>query len=313
MANRYVVKYLTHQERLAVVRPEGVKAEIEAWLASINQQMSVFRKDSDISRFNALKAGQALVIAPEFARVLREAQRLHQETEGGLDITLAPLIDAWGYGVHSASDVPDACILAHLRAAVGMEKFSLESSDGQHVLLKHDSDMRLDVSAIAKGYAVDGIAKILDDLGIDNYLVDIGGEMRARGVNAQARPWRVAVENPVQAAQSVVVSLDNQCIATSGNYRHCRRDASGRLVHHVISPVSLAPTAADVLSVSVIADSVMRADGLATGLYTLGIKRALALADAHQWAICFLIMGARNQVECHCSAAFLPFLMEEML
>ncbi|MDY4593780.1 MAG: FAD:protein FMN transferase [[Pasteurella] aerogenes] len=311
MANRYTVKYLTHQATLAEGIPKKLQENLEVWLEAINQQMSVYRDDSTISHFNQLKAGEGLDIGIEFAEVVRAAQRLHRQTEGGLDITLAPLIDFWGYGAKSSSSPADE-VLTRLHAMVGMDKFSLQTREGKPFLQKQHSEVRIDVSAIAKGYAVDGMAHILDTFSIDNYLIDIGGDMRAKGVNAQGKPWQVAIENPILPEKSLVISLSNQSIATSGNYRHCHHDGSGQLIHHVISPMTFMPTPADLLSITVIADSVMTADGLATGLYTLGVERALILADVHQLPICLLTKNTEERLEYHCSTAFLPFLIKPL-
>lgn len=285
MANRYKIKYLENSSLLQKRSPEDLKSFFEDALEAVNQQMSVFRPDSQISLFNQHHDASLFPIADEFAKVVLSAQALHQQTEGGLDISLALAVNLWGFGYAQ----PDATAFARerLNSKIGMDKFVLEKLEQGFALKKLHPDVCIDVSAIAKGFAVDWLAQILDEAGITNYLVDIGGEMRARGKNMQGDFWKIAIEHPTgDTSLPTHILLQDACIATSGNYRHCRREENGRLVHHLIHPRSLAPTEGSLLSLSVVGKEAMWADGMATGLFTLGAKRAMEIAERDALAVC---------------------------
>ena len=168
--------------------------------------------------------------------------------------------------------------------------------------------MQLDLSAIAKGYGVDALAAVLDAADISDYLVEIGGELRGRGLNPQQQPWRVGIEHPAAREQHVaVVALDGMALATSGDYRNYYHDAHGAIQTHVLDPRSGRPVQHNIASLSVIAGSAMRADGLATDLYALGAEDALDVANRHNLAVC-LITREGDDYHLAATPAFHPYL-----
>lgn len=294
MGTTYAIKY---RDAGVAALPEAarIQGEIDALLADINRQMSTYDPDSDISRFNRLGAGESLVVGADFAQVLDEAVRLHALTAGALDVTVGPLVNVWGFGPDkSVIQMPDAATLAAVRQRVGLDKIRIEAVPQGARLTKLADGVALDFSAIAKGFGVDKVADYLERLGVAHYLVEIGGELRGRGYNAQGAPWQVGIETPQLAQQGrvhSVVPLAQRALATSGDYRNFRVDERGNRLAHIIDPVSGRPIRHRLASVSVLADSAMRADGLATGLFVLGEEKALALAEQHGWAVLLIIHG----------------------
>lgn len=305
MGTTYTVKYLTDANS-QLPPPEQVQAELDHLLQEVNRQMSTYQDDSEISRFNRMPAGE-MVISTDFATVVAEAISLHELTEGALDVTVGPLVNLWGFGPNkSVIRSPNAEELAAAEAVVGINKIHLNRHDNRTQLGKLADGVSVDLSAIAKGFAVDKLAEHLDGLGIEHYLVEIGGELRARGHNQQNQPWSVGIEEPQllqHQSTRVVVALQNQALATSGDYRNFHSDAEGRRLSHIINPQTGIPISHNLASVSVVADNTMRADGLATGLFVLGEERSMALAEQHGLAI-FLIVKTPEGFSSRMSPAF---------
>lgn len=292
MGTTYTVKYIAPQTG-GRADAAAVRDRFEAMLADINRQMSTYDPESEISRFNRAGVGESVTVGADFAQVLNEALRLHGLTGGALDITIGPLVNVWGFGPDkSVTRTPDSAALAAARQQVGLDKIRIRPQADGAALTKLAEGVALDVSAIAKGFAVDQLAQHLDALGVQHYLVEIGGELRAKGYNAQGVPWRVGIETP-QAGQhghaQLVLPLRHQALATSGDYRNFRIDEHGRRLSHIIDPASGQPIRHHLASVSVVADNAATADGLATALFVLGDAQALALAERHGWAVLVIV------------------------
>ena len=252
-------------------------------------------------------------ISNDFATVVAEAIRLNQFTEGALDVTIGPLVNLWGFGpdkrIHKT---PSTAELAQTIPHIGIDKIHLTLPQANQAaqLSKATDHVYLDLSAIAKGFGVDKIATYLEQRGIQNYLVEIGGELRAKGKNPQQQIWNVGIEQPQilqKQASQIVVPLNNQALATSGDYRNFQIDSTGKRLSHIIHPQTQQPISHQLASISVIADNAMTADGLSTGLFVLGEERALALAEQHQLAI-FLIIKTEQGFETKMSSAFQKLL-----
>ena len=311
MGTTYTVKYLTDSNTSPA---QPTQAELDALLREVNRQMSTYQTDSEISRFNQMKAAQgAMSISNDFATVVAEAIRLNQFTEGALDVTIGPLVNLWGFGpdkrIHKT---PTSAELAQTIPNIGIDKIHLTLPQANQAaqLSKATDHVYLDLSAIAKGFGVDKIATYLEQLGIQNYLVEIGGELRAKGKNPQQQIWNVGIEQPQilqKQTSQIVVPLNNQALATSGDYRNFQIDSTGKRLSHIIHPQTQQPISHQLASISVIADNAMTADGLSTGLFVLGEERALALAEQHQLAI-FLIIKTEQGFETKMSSAFQKLL-----
>lgn len=311
MGTTYTVKYLTDSNTSPA---QPTQAELDALLHEVNRQMSTYQTDSEISRFNQMKAAQgAMPISNDFATVVAEAIRLNQFTEGALDVTIGPLVNLWGFGpdkrIHKT---PTSAELAQTIPNIGIDKIhlTLPRANQAAQLSKATDHVYLDLSAIAKGFGVDKIATYLEQRGIQNYLVEIGGELRAKGKNPQQQIWNVGIEQPQilqKQTSQIVVPLNNQALATSGDYRNFQIDSTGKRLSHIIHPQTQQPISHQLASISVIADNAMTADGLSTGLFVLGEERALALAEQHQLAI-FLIIKTEQGFETKMSSAFQKLL-----
>ncbi|HAD44325.1 FAD:protein FMN transferase [Alloalcanivorax venustensis] len=264
----------------------ALKSAIESSLEDINQEMSTYLPDSAISRFNGLEAGGSLVLPSDFAMVLDEALGLAEATDGAYDVTVGPLVNLWGFGPDPERFEPPAAEdIEAARRRVGWHKLKLDDRT-----LTQPGGVYLDLSSIAKGFAVDKLAHLLEKAGISNYLVEIGGELRASGTKPQGLPWRVAVERPIPGVREVekVVPLRDLAIASSGDYRNFF-EKDGKLYSHTLDPRTGRPVEHKLGSVTVLHSSCATADGLATALTVLGPEKGLAFAEERELAVLFIV------------------------
>lgn len=261
-------------------------------LDSVVARMSTFDAGSELSRLNRHRATTPIALSAELLGVLAAAQAVAAASGGAFDATVAPLVAAWGFGAgaRARGNAPNP---AELAAAVDWRALQLDAARG--LVRKSLPALQLDLSGIAKGHAVDRAALALEALGLERYMVEAGGEIRTRGRNAEGRPWQIAIERPDAWPQRVhrIVPLAGLSIATSGDYRNFYRQ-DGRRIHHEIDPVTRAPTAHALASVSVLHADCMRADAWATALFVLGPERGLARAREQRLAALFIVRdGAR--------------------
>lgn len=308
MGTTYTVKYIDNGEVKDLASPEKIQSELDSLLVEVNDEMSTYIKDSEISRFNqSREVNTPFAISNDFAKVVIEAIRLNKVTEGALDVTVGPLVNLWGFGPDKRlNKVPAAELIKERAASVGIEKLAVQQDGEKYSLTKAVPGLYLDLSSIAKGFGVDKLAEHLDKLGLNNYLVEIGGELRGKGKNLNGLDWRIAIEQPVMAqGQSVqiTVPLHNLGMATSGNYRNYFEDENGNLLSHIINPKELRPVSHNLASISVIAPTTMTADGLSTGLFVLGPDEALRIAEQEKLAV-FLIIKSGETFETRMSSEF---------
>lgn len=307
MGTTYTVKYIDDGKLSHLPKSEEVQQQLDGLLKTVNHEMSTYQDDSQISRFNQLRdVEQAVEISPDFAKVVAEAIRLNKVTEGALDITVGPLVNLWGFGPDKRlNKVPSAEQIAERANAVGIEKLKLTVGE-KPSLIKSVPNLYVDLSSIAKGFGVDKLAEYLESLGLANYLVEIGGELRGKGKNLQGVDWRIAIEQPTlaqgQAAQ-ITVPLHNLGMATSGNYRNYFEDEQGNRLSHIINPKELRPVSHKLASITVFAPTTMTADGLSTGLFVLGPEKALEVAEREKLAV-FLIIKNGEAFETKMSREF---------
>lgn len=315
MGTTYTVKYIT-QPNQKLPNSQQVQKQIDDLLKEVNRQMSTYDKNSEISQFNQMPASaDAMPIGNDFATVLAEALRLHTQTEGALDVTLGALVNAWGFGADkSVNKSPTTEELLKINQMVGIDKLIFQHAENGKfaTLTKKVDGLYVDLSAIAKGFGVDKVASHLETLGVANYLVEIGGELRGKGLNLQGKAWSVGIEQPSLAQQQnsqIVVSLGHGALATSGDYRNFHTDERGKRLSHIINPRTQQPISHNLASVSVIADSAMTADGLATGLFVLGETEAMRVAERHKLAV-FFIIKTENGFETKQSPEFTKFVAQ---
>jgi len=264
----------------------AARQAIQAALDEVVAQMSTWEADSDITRYNQAGPGwQALPAG--FFHVLDHALALAEETGGAYDPTVGPLVNAWGFGPHQrAFEPPSPAAIEAARARCGWRRVRLDS--GRRAAMQ-EGGTYLDLSSIAKGYGVDRAAMALDALGITQYLVEVGGELRARGKRPDGQPWRVAVEVPdASDGHALAVPLAECSIATSGDYRRHAGSGDERYAH-TIDPRSGQPVRNGLASVTVVHRSCMQADALATALTVLGLDDGLAHARRHGLAALFIL------------------------
>ncbi|MFT7580049.1 MAG: thiamine biosynthesis lipoprotein [Myxococcota bacterium] len=266
-------------------------------VAAVNTSMSTYQADSELSRFNASASTEPFGVSAMLLAVLVEAQATTAVTGGAFDVTVGPLVNAWGFGPKKDTPAPTGAELAVLQARVGADKLTVDVSGA--TVTKARTDVYVDLSAIAKGYGVDQMAAALDRLGYTNYMVEVGGEVRAKGRNKAGETWRIGVEVPVASAQrrvQTIVPLDGRSMATSGDYRnYIERD--GKRLSHTIDPRTGRPVEHTAASVTVVSETCMKADALATALNVLGPDAGMALAQAKGWAVLMLVHEGDGFVE----------------
>nr|WP_259644889.1 FAD:protein FMN transferase [Pseudomonas cichorii] len=288
MGSGYSVSYVRHagQPDARVVQPE-----VEAILAEVDQQMSTWRNDSDIERFNVLPANSCQSMPPAVLELVRVGEHLSRETDGAFDLTVLPLLNLWGFGPQSRGEqVPTARQLARTLERVGYRHLSIE---GQR--LCKDAAVEVDLSSMAAGYTVDRIGSRLEELGVHDYLVQVTGELKTRGRKPDGSAWRVALEAPrddQQVAQKIF-ALDGCGVSTSGDYRHYF-EREGRRYAHTLNALIGTPVDHDLASVSVIHPSALMADGLSTLLLIMGAERGWDYAQQHRIAAFFVIRADKR-------------------
>ena len=285
---------------------QSVRAAIEAELDAVDRGMSNWRDDSELSRLNASEATGPLPVSEPLALVLEAALRVHGESGGAFDVTVGPLLHLYGFGPggdpRSAAPDPDAVEVARIR--VGSRLLSLERLDGQAALRRQVPGVELDLSGIAKGYAVDRVSTILTGLGFAEHLVEVGGEIQARG------EWTVGIQDPTGGLATAVhrsFPVRDLGMATSGGYRDFREAAGkgeGRYWTHILDPRIGRPVERRAGSVTVLAESCLDADAWATALFVLGPEEGLELAEERGIAALFLTAGAGGTVEEAATPAF---------
>lgn len=285
----------------------AVRAAADEVFDRIDRSMSGYRADSEISRFNAAATTEWVDVSADLATVVRAALEVSRQSGGAFDITVGPLVAAWGFGASGEPiDLPDEAHLSELRARVGYEK--LQARVSPPALRKQAPGLRVDLNAIAPGYAVDLLAQRLQAMAIRNFMIDIGGEVRAQGRNARGELWRIAVERPVDAEPEpyAIVQLDDAAVATSGEYRHYfARD--GRRYSHTIDPRTGRPVAHSLASVVVIGPTSMHTDAWATAFNVLGTQEGHALASRLDMPVLFVEGGGEN-LRSVTTARFEPYL-----
>ena len=267
----------------------AVSGAIRAELDAVDAAMSTWKEDSELSVLNRAPVGEAQTVSAPLFTVLDLARQVHADSGGAFDVTVGPLVNRWGFGPEGRrADAPDADELAALQAQVGQAHLALDAAGS--TATRGVEGLFVDLSAIAKGYAVDRVSAALLELGQDRHMVEIGGEVVAHGDNLEGRPWRIAIEKPDTLARSPfdVVGLDGEAMATSGDYRNVA-EVEGQRVSHTIDPRTGQPVQHRLASVTVVADSCALADAWATALSVLGPEEGRAAADAHGVAATFLV------------------------
>ena len=267
---------------------EELRAGVQARFDAVNLALSTYRADSALSHFNNDDSGQWVDIDAELGEVLSYALSLAEDSGGVYDVTVGPLVNLWGFGPDPATwRVPEAAALENARMRVGWRKVEVDTTKRR---ARKAPGVRIDLSSLGKGRGVDRAAEYLDAQGITNYLIDLSGKLRARGVNIRDERWRVAVEAPVADATSAqppftpaIIELADQSVATAGDYRRFF-EIDGKHYSHIIDPRTGWPVTHDTVSASAIASDCMQADAMATVLMAMSPDDAVALANRRRLA-----------------------------
>lgn len=288
MGTTYSVKFF---EALGRDQTKALADVIPVTLTRIDALMSTYKPDSELSRFNQHDATTPFPVSEETLAVFAMALEVSRKTDGAFDITVGPIVNAYGFGPDSPVTPPNDEALAELRKRIGYQQLEVDE-DGKTVR-KKIPNIYCDLSAIAKGYAVDQVALALEKIGIKNYMVEVGGEVRAAGVNDRGIPWRIGIEQPTPGQRGVqrVLPLENMSLATSGDYRNYR-EVNGVRISHTIDPRTGRPVQHDLVSVSVLHPECAYADAYATALTVLGLDEGLTFATEHRLATLFIVREA---------------------
>lgn len=280
MGTSYNIKIAQFNKRKEVAAE--LQLMIDATLDEVNKQMSTWDTDSEISRFNNSKSIEEMKISVGFIKVLNSAMRMHELSDGAFDPTIKPLVDAWGFGEKVMRKEPDATRIESLKNDYGFRKI-LISTNG---ISKLSPQLSINLSAIAKGYGVDQVYRLLEAKGYANIFVEIGGEVRVKGMPFDAPVWRVGIELPdadISFGEALfegkILGLNKMAVASSGSYRNFREDEGGNKISHIIDPRSGYPVRNGLVSLTVLAETCIEADALATAIFVLGSDEGLALVN----------------------------------
>ena len=271
---------------------DDFQQQIDSLFYVINKSMSTYQTNSDISRLNR---NETVEIDEHFKKVFSASQVIYEATEGIFDPTIGVLVNAWDFGPEGKIISLDSLKIDSLMLSVGLNKVKLVDN----TIIKENTNTFIDFNAIAKGYGVDVIADFLESKNIENYIVEIGGEIRCKGTNIEKqKPWKVGVEMPhFDGTQSIMkaISLHNESMATSGTYRKFKTDSLGNRYSHIIDTKTGYPSKTNLLSISVITSNCMTADGYATAFKAMGIEKVKDFLKTHPELKVFLIFENENK------------------
>jgi len=302
MGTTYNIKLVVKNDSVKI---DTLQRDIDDLLKQVNQEMSTYIPTSELSLFNKNQRTEPVKISRGLQRVIKESIRIGQMSGGMLDITIGPLVNLWGFGPENRPEiVPSREALSATKARIGLKYLSLQGNK----LTKAIPELYVDLSTIAKGYGVDVVTELIENNGIENYLVEIGGEMRLKGFKASGELWHVAIEKPmteVRSVHQILVPKDN-AVATSGDYRNYF-EADGMRFSHIIDPDTGKPINHKLVSVTVIHPSSMTADGLSTAMMVMGEDKAFEFANQHDIAA-YIISKTEDGFKEKITVKFMPYL-----
>ena len=296
MGTTYNIKIIPEKD--SILSTKLIKQNIDSVLISVNYQMSTYLFDSEITQFNNHESTTSFTVSNDFSLVVERALHWSKLTDGAFDITIVPLLYLWGFGPGQASELGDIFPEEHAvqkrRTHVGYEKLTTN----KYYLQKKDPFIKIDLNAIAKGFGVDAVYSFLESIGLNNIMVEIGGEVRTKGENRKNEPWMIAVETPdLESAGSKTISwalpLESKAMATSGDYRNYY-EIDGIRYSHEIDPRTGYPAQTGVASATVVANNCMDADALATALIIMGAESGLQFIEKLDGVEAFLILREGN-------------------
>lgn len=278
---------------------EDLQTGIEAELKKVDNEFSMFNKQSTVSKINR---GDKPELSDMFCELWNLSSRINKDTNGAFDVTVAPLVNAWGFGFKSGQ-MPDKAQVDSLKQYIGMDKLKLVNVGGKRYIEKANKNIMVDFSAIAKGFGSDVVAQYLESKGIQNFMIEIGGEVVTKGMSPKRLPWKIGVTKPsddkAQANNEIqtILNVTDKAMATSGNYRNFYYK-NGKKYAHTIDPKSGYPVQHSLLSSTVLAKTCAEADAYATSFMVMGIDKAEKIIDRHNDLMGYLIYddNGKNKV-----------------
>lgn len=275
---------------------KALESSVNAALADIDKNLSNYRPDSVIEGFNANPSADNQFVGDEIVALIKVAAKVSQASQGCYDLTIKPLFDLWGFQGDALS-IPDEAVLQQARAAIGLDKVVVV--DDSH--LRKPANVRVDVSSVAQGYSVEKVSQVMEGLGVRNYLVEIGGELKTHGHKPDGSAWRIAVEKPLPGEQRLLKVLTTPkdrpfAVMTSGTYRHYF-DVNGQRYSHILDARTGKPVTHDLVAVTVLHEDPTVADAWSTALLCVGQQQGMQLADAEQLKALFIQQQGRSLVE----------------
>ena len=269
---------------------KNIELEIKNTLKKANKILSNWDKDSEISIINKTDKTTAIKISDELNEVFKTAKEINAKSNGFFDLTLDPIIELWGFGYKSKQMkvIPKDKQIKSILSLIGQKSFLKINFDNNEII-KKNKDIKINLSSIGKGYGIDLIGKKLDELGINNYIINIGGDILTKGYNSKKENWVIGIENPNLKEKFIkeIVNLTNKGLATSGDYKNFFTK-DGKRYSHIINPKTGKPIKHSTKSVTVIHENSMKADGWATAFLALGSLEGLKIADKEKIAVLFI-------------------------
>lgn len=296
------------------IRKRTLQCAIQRLLDDDNNQLSTWRNDSVVSRFNKYRGTNPQPITQEIADIVTQALSVSHKMNGAMDITIGSLVNLWGFGPKSSLiHIPTALQINAARALTGAHHLHLINISNQFYLYKDLPEISIDLSSVGEGFATDHLARFMEQEGIDNYLVSVGGAVRAHGKKSRCRVWKVGIQKPTDLENSVqaVIALNGCAISTAGTYRNYY-EINGKRFPHLINPATGWPTQNTLVSVSVIASTALEADCWDSGLLILDIDKAKKLAQKYQKAV-YLISQNGDQFTTWVSPKFSAFIKSSVV
>ena len=284
-----------------------IQENVDTILAKVNRQMSTYIKTSEISLFNSFKDTTWFKVSHDFAVVLKESIEIYKQTDGYYDITIGPLVNLWGFGPDFTSNViPKSDLIKKARKLVGA--FNIKVDTTNNLIKKRIPDLYCDLSSIAKGFGVDKVGIYLDNIKINNYMVEIGGEVRAKGLNENNEKWRIGISTPLSDGLQKIISISNISVATSGDYLNYF-EKEGVRYSHLIDSKTGKPIKHNLASVTVLNKNCSSADALATAINVMGPTIGYNFALDKKLPI-FMIVRVGNDFVEKMTPEFEKFILE---
>ncbi len=283
----YVIKINTPEQNKELI------SEIDKIFQTVNMHLSIFEKNSELNKLNQANANIPIHVSAHLYKLLKASQNIYLQTDGYFDPSVSPLIELWGFGTNKEHKMPNKEKINQIRQIIGFSKISLQEPD---LVIKKQKDLNLNLSAIAKGYAVDLVAQKLSELGYKDFLIDIGGEIFVAGYrNDKKEGWGIGIATPKEGEykNSLAMELSNIALATSGNYRNFYY-INGQKYAHTINPKTGYPVKHHLLSATVFHEKCMFADAYATAMMSMGEEKALQLANKYNIAAILIVADNKD-------------------